>query len=305
MEKAKRKSLIKYSVIFGSIGCMGIAGGIILKTVTSAPEVDYSSVNVNSYQPDIKKIMKKYESYKGNAPEDFFTSSELINIGQEKFRTCENCYILGKGLGVTALSQEIRNQLIKNGNKYFEESISKSVGSLLGISVSLANRVYQEEQEVKKYYGDEKTVTFDSASYLPDYDSFNLPDYRNSMGKTLDEMFIYVISDKTIKKDKISKKDNGNILVNVQLDEKVSVCNYVKQMKTISNLDKYPAFSLVDMTYELNSKLELVQMNVHEVYKATMVVSTEIDQNIEYRYFPNSIINIPNLEEKLDYSIFE
>ena len=194
-----KKKLLIYSAVFVGIAALGVTGGIVVKKATSSPETDYSGFNIESVKPNVQSIMNKYNGYKGNTPETFFTAGELINIAQEKFRTCENCFSLGKGVGNTVMTQEIRNYQIKNGNKYFEESISKSIGSIMGISVALANRCYQEGETITKYSAKKENVTIEYSTYESESTDFALKDYKDSMGKTLDEMFIYIVSDNVIK----------------------------------------------------------------------------------------------------------
>jgi hypothetical protein len=271
---------------------LGISVGVIAKRQFGQTDVDYTGFDAESYRMDSAALLKQYEKN----PNKNFTAAELINIGLEKYRQCENCYSIGVGTASTIVSQSIRNAQIKVGNHYFEESISYSN------MVAVANRVNQVGQKSNISLNKGKATNADTASYKSEATTYQADDYKKAWGKTLDEMFIYIISNETVTDSKI-EKSNENIKVTITLDNDISTYYYKLQMKEISNLDKLPVFKSLKHTYTFSKEMDLEHCLVDERYQASMGVTASIHNKIEYYYHPNQIIDIPKENEKIDYSI--
>ena len=127
------KTLLTYILIVGISSIAGASTGIIGKRLLGQEEIDYSGFNPEAFREDGASLLDKYN----NNPMSY-SPAKLVSIGLEKYKRCENSYSFAIGLASTVVSQTIRNYQIKNGNKYFEESISKSD------MVTLANRVTQD-----------------------------------------------------------------------------------------------------------------------------------------------------------------
>ena len=241
-----------------------------------------------------KALLKEYQKN----PKKGFTEAELINIGLEKYRQCENCYSIGVGTASTIVSQTIRNAQIKNGDHYFEESISYSK------MVAIANRVDQVGQDSDISLNKGKATGSEDVSYTSEVTTFKAGDYKKTWGKTLDEMFIYLISNETVKKEgsKIERTDEY-IKVIVNLDTDISSYYYKLQMKEISSLDKLPVFEYLKHTYVFDKDMMLKYCKVDEKYQASMGVTATIHNTIDYYYHANEVMNIPKENETIDYSI--
>ena len=288
-----KKALIQYSIIAVCAAGIGAGGGILLKKKLGPVEIDYSGFDSNSFQADAKALLKEYESN----PNQDFTPAELVNIGLEKYRQCENSYSIGVGLASTIVDQEIRNFQIKNGDTYYEEQISKSK------MVSLANRVIASEENATIYKGKAKDVEI--PEYIDGPKTMNSEDFKSSFGKTLPEMFIYIISNDTIdtEKSSINKKDD-KIYINLELDPEIASYNYKIQMKTLSNLSALPTFEYLRQTYVFDKDMTLLHTNFDEKYVASMAgINATIVSDISYYYHANEYMKIPEINEFLDYSV--
>ena len=283
-----------YISIVGTALAVGTAGGIVAKRVMGGENVIYEG-DATSMTFDVDTAYDKYLNYSGNDMVKDFTPAEIVNIGLEKYRRCENSYSITKGIASTMVTQTIRNYQIKNGDRYFEESISMSS------MVKLANRMYQtgKEGNVNLYKG--SAVNEELGSYPSDGTEYSQVDYKNYLGKTLDEMFIYIITDSTILDSEIEKADGYTI--KLSLDTEMSIIFYQYQMKNISGLDKYPKFTSVNLTYTFDKNLDLQHLYVDEIYQATMGVTVDIHNTLDTYYFPNSEIKIPETNEPTDYSL--
>ena len=263
--------------------------------------VDYGDIG-EALQVDAKAIVERVEAY--NGPKDKteeFSASEILNYSLEKFRSCENCCSFTYGVADTIVKQDIRGCSIKNGDKYFEESVSKSS------MVSLANRMFQEGKStnVSLYSANKGTIEISDTSPQAEYSESNLTaytadEYKSTYGKTLDEMFIYIISEETVLNPSTQKVDGGYI-IDIDLHTDWGTANYKKQMVSVSDLDAKPKFDSVHLTFTLDNDLMLKKMSVDEKYTARKIVDASINGKLDIYYFPEKYIEIPEVGEQLNY----
>ena len=289
------KTIVIYGIIVAAALSAGAAGGIIYKRM-SGEEVDYGDFDANSLELDAAKTLERYEKYKGDSPQDKFTPAELITVGLEKYRRCEYSYSVGIGMANTIVDQTIRNFQIRNGDDFFEESISKSD------MVKLADRVTQHgvDGQVVIYRG--QAVTDEVGSYTDNGKAYEQEDYINYLGKTLNQMFIYTISNITVTDGKTEKTNDG-YMINVDLNPDYATYHYKYQMQNISGLDELPVFNYVKLKFTFDKDMMLKTLNVDEEYRAKMTVKVTIKNTINYKYFPNQKMEIPTLDKPIDYSI--
>ena len=291
------KTVLTYILIVGIAGGVGATTGIIGKRILGQEEIDYSGFNPEEFKMDSVELLKTYYKDPAKTVKES-TPAALVNIGLEKYRQNDNNYSVTIGTAETIVSQTIRNYQIKNGNTYFEESISNSS------MVKLANRVIQDgvNAPIVLYKGSAVSAT--EGSYPETGESFEKSAYKERLGKTLDEMFIYLISDKTTISDgsKVEKLSTGDIKVTLNLNPDISTFFYKFQMKNISGLDRFPSFEYVKLTYTFASNMDIKHCKVDEKYSASMGVTVNITNGFDIYYHPNEYIKIPNYNEPLDYS---
>ena len=288
-----KKALIQYSIIAVCAVGLGAGGGIILKKKLGPVETDYSGFDSTSFQADSKALLKEYEKN----PNQDFTAAELVNIGLEKYRQCENSYSIGVGTASTIVNQSIRNFQIRNGDNYYEEQISKSN------MVSLANRVIANEDSATVYKGKAKEI--EVPEYKDGPQTMNPDDFKSAWGKTLDEIFIYIISNDTVDTNKsVSEKKDGKIYISLELDPEIASYNYKIQMKSLSDLSALPTFEYLRQTYIFDSDMTILHSTTDEKYVATMSgINATIVNHLDYYYHPNEFLKIPEINEILDYSV--
>ena len=297
-EQKTKKNVFKTWVVipmcFVLVASIGVTTGIILKRQFGQEIIDYGDFNPENYRMDGKALLKEYEKN----PKKNFTCAELVNIGLEKYRECENCYSIGIGTASTIVNQTIRNAQIKRGDHYFEESISYSK------MVNVANRVDQIGENNNISLNKGKANGTEDVTYKKDVTTYKAEDYKKAWGKTLDEMFIYLISNETVLDEgsKIEKNENY-IKVTINLDTDISSYYYKLQMKEISDLDRLPAFEYLKHVYTFDKNMTLLHCYVDEKYQASMGVTATIHNTIDYYYHANEVKEIPNENETIDYSI--
>lgn len=289
------KALAIYGIITGCALSIGIAGGIIYKRATSE-EVDYGDFDANALELDAASTLANYEKYKGNNPQEKFTPAELITVGLEKYRRCEYSYSVGIGVADTVVKQSIRDFQIKNGDDYFEESISRSD------MVKLADRVTQHgaDGQVVIYRG--QAIDDESGTYPSEGKSYERQEYIDYLGRSPDQMFIYTISNVTVIEGNVEKTSDGYV-IDVSLNPDYATFHYKYQMFNVSGLDELPNFNYVKLKYTFDKDMMLKSLIVDEEYKAKMTISVTIKNSIEFKYFPNQRMEIPKLDEPIDYSI--
>ena len=290
---SKLKTWVILPLSFVVIAVAGVTTGVLLKRKLGQVEIDYGDFNPENYRMNGKALLKEYQKN----PNKKFTEAELVNIGLEKYRECENCYSIGIGVADTIVNQTIRNAQIKVGDHYFEESISYSK------MVNVANRVSQVGIDNDISLNKGKASGSEDVTYKEDVTTYKAADYKKTWGKTLDEMFIYLISNETVLDgSKIEKKDDL-IKVTLKLEPSISTYYYKIQMKEISDLDRLPVFEYLTHTYVFDKDMSLLYCKVDEKYQASMGVTATIHNTIDYYYHANVMIDIPKENETVDYSI--
>ena len=305
MEKSKRRNLLTYLIIGASCLVVGGAAGIVAKRLLGQEIVDDSGFNPEKFKADSAALLKRYENYTGSTPEKEFTQTELVNIALEKYRRYEHSYSIGIGLAIAksvgiTVNQEIRAAQVRNGDQYFEESSSKSD------MVPCAFRFYQTGMEsgVDSYEGTDVSKDATRATYTDNPKHYTLEGYKKTWGKTLDEMFIYIVSSKTVMSTEPLSRNGTDYVITLNLNVDTSTYYYKSQMVTISGLSSRPVFTLEKLTYVLTKDLDLKQLTCEEAYSASMAgISAQTTSTLNYYYFPNYVREIPELNEKIDYTL--
>lgn len=279
---------------------LGIVGGIVYAKFFVAKTVDYSDVDANSLYINMDNVLAKYQNVKANNTpvEEGLTSYEIVNLAYYNYSNYENSRSFTIGSATAAIvDQSIRGCSIREGNNYFEESLSKS--NLVGV----AARMYQKEDgSVDLHRGEVVDAT--TAKWGNEHYEYTNEEFVNDFGKTPSTALIYIVSKKTVLKDtdKVEKNDDG-YTISMSLNPKKSVINYVKQMKSISNLYDYPAFSEVNITFHINNDLIIKQMDVKESYYALKEANLGADTsaNVSVYYEVDGGFKIPDLNTPLEY----
>ena len=296
------KTLLAYILTIGICGVAGGGTGIILKRTLGPIDEHYPpGFDPSEFSPNVSEIMSRYDKLSDKSINGVrsFSDPDIINIVLEKYKTCENCYSVGIGVANTIVTQTIRNAQIKQGNEYFEESVSYSS------VVSLANRVIQHGADGNIDFYSGSASGEESASYVgATSTSFTKEEYKSKYGRTLDEMFIYIISEKTLLES--NRKSNGDeTIFELNLNPNLSTFYYKTQMMNMSGLSNLPPFTEVKLKFTVKSDLSLKHMSVDETFTATkegIPVPAKTQNILDYYYFANQVMEIPSLDQSIDFS---
>ena len=321
--KEKKHWSRKKNIIFWSVGgaaslVIGVGAGFILGTVFNSGGIgDYNNVNASLYAADYDALVNKYNSLKTTDYSKEFTPCEMANLSLSLMYRSDSWMTQGYGktsynvFGVSG-DQQIRSTLMKVGNEYFEESLSKSD------IVQAAWRMYEkydsgDNSVVKRYPGKVNKSIYDSQFNEREMVEYSREDYKTQSGRYLDSIpCIYLISDKCLSKDsqevtskiptKVEKTSTG-YTIDIELDPKITVKNYVVQMQATADLAGPPSFKFVHLTFKTDAKLNLISMTNYEKYyaKTSSGAGSNMTAKVTTYFETNGNFSIPKINEQTKY----
>ncbi len=318
--KAKRRFLpkpIRAGLIWGGSAILaigaGFASGFLYHKLTDNPQI--IEIDAATLQIDQDALMERYQKAKDY---EELEPWEVANIGLIKFARTENHRSTAKGEAVAMglVTQHIRSAAIRNGDQYFEESLSKSEG---GLDIQTGWRMYEDEQQVSTLYpSKEKTISSDASKASWDEskkETFEDPEaFKATVGYTISgHLSNYNITEYTYVKEgddapsgvptSLQKTDVGYLL-ELELDVNLACEDYKVQMKHTSDLYGYPVFSFSHLQMVFDQELNLLEMTSHEKYKAAIspVISSEVEGTITTTYESDGIFPIPGLKDNVPYA---
>ena len=239
--------------------------------------------NADAYSVDVEAVMSHYEKAKasGGHYEKELEPYEFVCVAYERFSQLEHSASRGVGSSLsTGVKQAIQSATYRDGDLYFEESNSFSD------FVKLFDRMYQEGEQVTKYWG--KSPTY--AGLKPQVVSTE--EYKAQMGRLVSQGLAYLVSPGTMSQvdlsgdglSKVEKDAEGNYIVDFEADPASSTLNYIHQMKTISGLSDYPSFSFCHLKWKMDSELNLQWFQTHESYVANMGITATCEGRLTTVY---------------------
>ena len=91
--------------------------------------------------------------------------------------------------------------------------------------------------------------------------------YQERYGLWADEFSDYVINDETVLEvTPIEKTEDGNYTFTASLDGEQSTSYYKHQMVTMGDLDDYPVFSSVKLTFTFGADWTIYSLGIEEEY---------------------------------------
>jgi len=313
---SKKSTIISLSIVAVSAIGLGLGAGFFLHNQLAGGVItDYTGINTNTLVDDDSTLLKTYQSVKksgGDYVKAFADKPyQVANISFQLYTAHEHCFAQGKGVGKAvalgfAVNQQIRSTVIKDGTKYFEESLS------LSSAVNLADRMYQEGDQVIRHEGKVDSKNVEVPANLDKTTTYTLEDYAKAMGRDLDNPCIYIVSSKTTYTDSTAKsgaatsfaKDGDGYRLELELNPTYSIVNYVKQMQTISSLYSQPSFQYVHLSISMDSDLNLKSLSTHEYYWAatSATVGSYVEGTLTTTYQTDGNYTIPELMTPITYA---
>ncbi|MCR4880252.1 MAG: hypothetical protein K5906_04790 [Bacilli bacterium] len=295
-----------FGIIFAIISpiALGVVGGVVYVKFFVAKTADYSNIDTDSLYINMETVLAKYADSQatGTPVEEALKSYEIVNLAYHNYEQHENSRSFTVGSAVAAIvNQGIRGCSIREGNEYFEESLSKS--NMVGV----AARMYQHENNTIELHRGE-AIEVDQATWGDEHYEYTKEEFINDFGKTPSTSLIYIVSKKTVlaNTDTVTKTDEG-YTIKMSLNPVKSVVNYVKQMKSISNLYAEPAFDSVNLTFYIDNNLLINKLHIEESYYALKEANLGADTkaNVNVYYAVDGGFKIPTLAEAITYPVEE
>lgn len=325
-KKDKKEWSKKKTILFWSIGgvaslAIGITAGVVLGSVFNAGQVgDYSNIDASQYAVDYDALVSKYNSLPSSGDySQSMTPCELANTALSLFYRHDKWQSQGYGassfnvLGIKG-DQEIRSTFIKDNNSYFEESLSMSS------IVKSAWRMYEDydgknDATVNRYKGTVNEDVYDSSYDLGSKTEYAREDYKSYAGRYLDGIpCIYIISDKCLSSEDQSvisgiptsaNKTSEGYEIELELNPRITVKNYVLQMQTTADLAGPPSFKFVHLSFKTDLKLNLISMTNYEVYyaKSGSGAGSNMTGRVTTYFKTGDDISIPALDTQTTYDL--
>lgn len=291
-KKIKVSTIVTTSIVVTVAISSGLILGIYFGKNMSEPKTNYLSFDFNNYEDDNEALYKRYQS---NQAVDAYKPYELVNIAIEKFARNEHTKTVTHGVVEAAIvKQQIFAEDVRNGNEWYTESLSYSSIVQCGV------RFYQHTDSIDEYTASKVDKTGKATFPERNKKTVTYAEHEENWGKTLKRPVIFIISSKTVLDNTTFKTDNGYDIT-LSLDPTLSVLRYVRQMKSISDLERYPEFKSVDVTFSLDKDLNLVQMKTVENYTVYVVGKNESVGKLTVDYYHDVNEAIPALDSNYPY----
>ncbi len=295
----KSKKVLTICICVGVLAVGATLGTILGKLFFGGQAYDYSKIDQNDLYDDQIELMKRYDNDRGlNDLVKYttnYTEYELANIGFNKIAEHDYHTVIGVGLvNAMGVKQTIRSYGVTDKTKYFFENLSNSK------IVHVAKRFYQEDENIVTYTGHDvstKKATWDENDKVEQ----TIEEYAEQWGRDMSKPTVYIISSKTVLESNSEIKDN-KVYIDLELDSKKSVINYVKQMKMTSDLEEYPVFSKVHFQVVLDEQLNLLETHASESYKVKKGVWASATGNLDEIHTYDTHVAIPDLNTNSPYN---
>ena len=253
-----RKSII----ILVIISLAGILTGVFVGSYFIGGYVpDYSQYSEAMLRDDVKTLSQRAE---GKSPSQF-KAYEIFEIAEYRMFTHGSVLVTSSGEVDTIASQTISGVKAYENGTYFKENLTKGIKNV-------GERTYYNEGDdlVTKY--EASKISSQMVGTYKSPKNVMLNDYKNTVGVPVTSFVGYIVSSKTVLNVNDSAKkvslENGETgyEFSLQLNAITSVLNYVKQMKDMSQLPDYPAFTDITLNVVVDEEFRFIQIETLEHY---------------------------------------
>lgn len=256
-----KKSII--ALMFVSIA--GIMTGIFVGGFfIGGPKVDYSAYSEAELRD--KNVATLSQKAEGKLP-TAFKSFEVFEIAEHRVFTHGTVYVLGTGKVDTIANQDVKSVKAYENGKYYKESISKGIKSV-------GERDYFEDGQTNIEYYSASGITGELTANWSAKKTRTVEEFSEENGVPITSFVPYIVSEKTLALEFVDKGVKEITLENgqkayefvIELDPILSVLNYVKQMKYISQLPNYPVFKSIKLTCVVDASFRFLTIDTYETY---------------------------------------
>ena len=239
----------------------------------------------------------------GSAPEDY---EGIDNIAYIIGRLAQQRYYHTEGeTNVTASVL-----FVKAGQTVYSSKDYKD-GILLTSAVSISNNAFAPSKAIQRFFGDGKAVVREAASPSSEWagsdvewktgepkEVLDKAQYEERYGLWASEFSDYVINEETVLDiTPLEKTEDGNYTFTATLDNEDSTYYYKHSMVTMGDLDGYPVFSSVKLTFTFGADWTIYSLGINEEYTSV--------KGVEAACVGSAVINYTYEEEAVDVSDYE
>lgn len=242
--------------------------------------------------PSDSKSISRTPPEDGSTPEDYEGLDNIAYIigrlaGREVFHT----------EGVSNVTASV--MFIKAGQTVYSSKDYKN-GILLTTAVSISGNAFAPSKAIQRFFGDGKAVVREAASPVSEWkgsdvewktgepsEILDTAQYEERYGLWASEFSDYVINENTVLEiTPLEKTEGGLYTFTATLDNEDSTYYYKHSMVTMGDLDDYPVFSSVKMTFTFGADWTIYSLAIDENYTSRKGVDADCVGNtvITYSY---------------------
>lgn len=242
--------------------------------------------------PSDSKSISRTPPEDGSTPEDYEGLDNIAYIigrlaGREVFHT----------EGVSNVTASV--MFIKAGQTVYSSKDYKN-GILLTTAVSISGNAFAPSKAIQRFFGDGKAVVREAASPVSEWkgsdvewktgepsEILDTAQYEERYGLWASEFSDYVINENTVLEiTPLEKTEDGLYTFTATLDSEESTYYYKHSMVTMGDLDDYPVFSSVKMTFTFGADWTIYTLAIDESYTSRKGVDADCVGNtvITYSY---------------------
>lgn len=242
--------------------------------------------------PSDSKSISRTPPEDGSTPEDYEGLDNIAYIigrlaGREVFHT----------EGVSNVTASV--MFIKAGQTVYSSKDYKN-GILLTTAVSISGNAFAPSKAIQRFFGDGKAVVREAASPVSEWkgsdvewktgepsEILDTAQYEERYGLWASEFSDYVINENTVLEiTPLEKTEDGLYTFTATLDNEDSTYYYKHSMVTMGDLDDYPVFSSVKMTFTFGADWTIYSLAIDENYTSRKGVDADCVGNtvITYSY---------------------
>ena len=242
--------------------------------------------------PSDSKSISRTPPEDGSTPEDYEGLDNIAYIigrlaGREVFHT----------EGVSNVTASV--MFIKAGQTVYSSKDYKN-GILLTTAVSISGNAFAPSKAIQRFFGDGKAVVREAASPVSEWkgsdvewktgepsEILDTAQYEERYGLWASEFSDYVINENTVLEiTPVEKTEDGLYTFTATLDNEESTYYYKHSMVTMGDLDDYPVFSSVKMTFTFGADWTIYTLAIDESYTSRKGVDADCVGNtvITYSY---------------------
>ena len=265
----KKTKIIVFSIIGGLVLCLGIGTAVFLsKQVFRKPKQEEKKYNIEDYLVNYDDVYNQYINEKVTKNfEQLFNEKDALTLVNYALSTkVKNQHVYSITTGTTKAliaNQTIYNEYVKNNNVVYQDSISTGF-------VNTARCFFYENNQVKAYKGDtkdEKTATYKADTLT----TYTAQEFEDLVGLSALSPTIFLLHQDAII-DSNKTLTDSLITVSLDLHPVISCLRYMKQQKYMGDLDEYPEFKEMKLTFEIDSSFNVKTITTHEVANVKKIV---------------------------------